>query len=192
MSRARNLANILGSDGSFGSADITTALGYTPVNKAGDTLTGPLYVPRLRMNNFTMKSFPAYSNGASTGVNRIGYIARHYWGAGPVYITVMHAYYSDFRRSMYVINGDTKLGDGADGLSIVTEYNGGAVNAPYIGPYTNFSGSSIDQYAEIRISVPSYQQYMILFECANIDVFDQNTPPPNTNSVCIPDTGVII
>jgi hypothetical protein len=42
MSRARNLSNILGSDGSFGSTDVTTALGYTPVNKAGDTMSGRL------------------------------------------------------------------------------------------------------------------------------------------------------
>lgn len=30
MSRARNISTVLGSDGSFGSTDITTALGYTP------------------------------------------------------------------------------------------------------------------------------------------------------------------
>jgi hypothetical protein len=44
MSRARTLATVLGADGSFGSADVTTALGYTPVNKAGDTMTGSLNV----------------------------------------------------------------------------------------------------------------------------------------------------
>jgi hypothetical protein len=44
MSRARTLATVLGSDGSFGSADVTAALGYTPVNKAGDTMTGNLTV----------------------------------------------------------------------------------------------------------------------------------------------------
>jgi hypothetical protein len=37
MSRARSVANILGSDGSFGSSDITTALGYTPANAANLT-----------------------------------------------------------------------------------------------------------------------------------------------------------
>ena len=37
MSRARTLATVLGSDGSLDSTEITTALGYTPVNKAGDS-----------------------------------------------------------------------------------------------------------------------------------------------------------
>lgn len=196
MSRARTLATVLGSDGTLGANEITTALGYTPANKSGDTMTGPLYIPRINMNgDYCMKVIRAYSNGASTGVNRIAYIGRHYWGAGPVYLTVMHAYYSDFRRSRYAINGDSKLGDGVDGFSIVTEYDGGAVNAPYIGAYTTFPGSSgsyADQYADIRISIPSYQQYVILFETANIQTLDQNTPHTNTNSICIFDQGVII
>lgn len=34
MSRARNLATILGADGSFGATDVTAALGYTPFNAA--------------------------------------------------------------------------------------------------------------------------------------------------------------
>jgi hypothetical protein len=71
MSRARNLSNILGSDGTFGSADITTSLGYTPVNKAGDTLTGTLGVPSLLVNNPTStwgtSLFPHVVKGSGDG-----------------------------------------------------------------------------------------------------------------------------
>ena len=174
---------------------VTDKLGYTPVNKAGDSMTGALYTPSIRMTNYTMKTINVYSNGASTGVNRIAYLGRHYWGSGTVYLTVMHGYYTNFKRSVYAINGDSKVNDGVNGFSIETEYNGGVVNAPYIGTYTTFpdsGGSTPDQYAEILIAVPAYQKYVILFECANISVYDQTTPPLHTNAISIFDQGVII
>lgn len=57
MSNARNLSKLLGANGTFGSEDITAALGYTPVNKAGDTMTGGFNTPstiKIQNNNLIL------------------------------------------------------------------------------------------------------------------------------------------
>ena len=50
---------------------LTTALGYTPANKAGDTFTGNVIAPTVRGTGSTDTAFPAtlliYESGANTG-----------------------------------------------------------------------------------------------------------------------------
>ena len=70
-------------------------------------------------------------------------------------------------------------------VSIVTEYDGGAVNAPTIGAYTNFSGDSVNQYAPILIYVPAYNGYNLEWEITNMSVYHQAGIAPGTNSLVI-------
>jgi hypothetical protein len=63
MSRARNISNLLGADGVLSATDITAALGYTPVNKAGDNITGQLNVSATSNVYITSTS----TNGANAG-----------------------------------------------------------------------------------------------------------------------------
>lgn len=59
MSRARTLATVLGSDGTLGATEITTALGYTPVNKAGDTMSGNFNVVGSIGQTFSTSEYPS-------------------------------------------------------------------------------------------------------------------------------------
>jgi len=80
MSRARNLADLLDSNGdvvsgaldnvpAINSSAVTTALGYTPVNKAGDTMTGNLDLTSLNVQGAQKRIRTWEWNGATLNQN---------------------------------------------------------------------------------------------------------------------------
>ena len=76
--------------GSATYSEIVGALGYTPVDKAGDTMTGPLIVPYpFKVTNTGYAGVEYYNNGPATPVlgGALGGWAVYGWnGTAPVYV----------------------------------------------------------------------------------------------------------
>jgi hypothetical protein len=53
-------------------SDITTALTFTPINKAGDTMSGGLSVPSITIAGTSISSFPLLTSIGGTGLSSIG------------------------------------------------------------------------------------------------------------------------
>lgn len=219
MSRALSLARAIGSDGvlnvgdvaglaavaSSGSAsDLTTGtlpnarlasgaavanLGYTPVNKAGDTMTGTLAVPRMNINGAPDGEF-AENNGrySSRHATFPSYLFKDGSGGtrGEIYFGIGG---SDLTLVNYQSNGSVRLV--ANGIEAIKTDSSGRVTMPsqpvfYAsglttgafsdGALLNFSGASLNRGncfngSNSRFTAPVGGVYVI---CVGIYVYNES------------------
>lgn len=74
LSSVATTALITGAGAGAVAADVTTALGYTPVNRAGDTMLGTLTVTGLTITNSSTTTVPLVVQHASGGTSNAVYV----------------------------------------------------------------------------------------------------------------------
>jgi hypothetical protein len=180
--------------GKANSSDMTTALagkqaslGYTPVNKAGDTMTG--------VHNLNGLFTAAYNSGDHGNYNKtykVFKINSFYWGSGGVIVEVFRRYHSDFGYAKYRIHGHGATYYGAGCNVTLLQENGAhaAIRASSINIVNPSSGTEGWGYYDILLDEGTYSSSVVKVT-ASLDIYPSGTTMATNRIVMYPDyTGV--
>ena len=157
---------------------VADRLGYTPVNKAGDTPTGMLDLSngtRIGAMYHYRKSLINGSNVNAAVFNVLAF-ARYYWGGNHIELIIRKTYFDAADYAHYVIQGHTRNGY-SPGLTMTAIRSTANINAPVASTIVYTVGDY--GWCDVRITVPGYNNYEIII------IADQQPSPGsviNTNA----------
>ncbi len=144
---------------SIASGALTTNLGYTPANKAGDTFTGTLTVAApIAHNNLYSATYMSGNHGNVTRTFKIAKINSFYWGEGGTTVEVYRRYYAGFGYAMYRIDGHGATYYGPSFSSTLVTGSGGysAITGSSINIVNSSSGTDGWGYYDILVTESPY------------------------------------
>lgn len=122
------------------STAITDKLGYTPVNKAGDTITGQLKVngPLETISPTSKGVYSGYdpSNSNNIGIEVVSGVNGYSW------LDFSDGNGSDFKGRIGYDNNVNRLDIGTNGVARITVDSSGRINAPYQPMFSGYRGTT--------------------------------------------------